>query len=92
MKKNKTRTNLRCQRCGNEWQYKGKNFFYAPCSKCKTSVSIKKNLTQSHLVVGQPSHEIESINESNPLAIPRIETKHTGHELATSLESGIGYD
>jgi tRNA(Ile2) C34 agmatinyltransferase TiaS len=33
---------LKCQRCGNEWEYKGKNEYYAPCSKCKTSVSLKK--------------------------------------------------
>lgn len=33
---------LKCQRCGNEWEYKGKSEYYAPCSKCKTSVSIKK--------------------------------------------------
>lgn len=33
---------LQCQRCKHKWDYKGKNEYYAPCSKCKTSVSLKK--------------------------------------------------
>ena len=32
---------LKCQRCGNEWDYNGKQTYYATCSKCKTSVRIK---------------------------------------------------
>jgi len=34
---------LKCQRCGHEWEYTGKNKFVAPCAHCKTSVSIRKN-------------------------------------------------
>lgn len=33
---------LKCQNCGYEWTYKGDNPFYAPCSRCKSSVHIKK--------------------------------------------------
>jgi hypothetical protein len=33
---------LKCQRCGYKWDYKGKSEWYAPCSRCKTSVNIKK--------------------------------------------------
>ena len=32
---------LRCQRCGNEWDYKGKRTHFATCSKCKTSVRLR---------------------------------------------------
>lgn len=31
-----------CHRCGNKWIYKGKSKFYANCSKCKTSINIRK--------------------------------------------------
>lgn len=34
---------LRCQRCKHEWHYKGKNAWNAPCSFCRTIVSIRKN-------------------------------------------------
>ena len=34
---------LKCQRCGYKWDYKGKSDWYAPCSRCKTSVNIKKH-------------------------------------------------
>jgi hypothetical protein len=33
---------LKCQRCGYKWNYQGKSEWYAPCSRCKTSVNIKK--------------------------------------------------
>jgi hypothetical protein len=33
---------LTCQRCGYKWDYKGKSEWYAPCSRCKTSINIKK--------------------------------------------------
>ncbi|MFE3845832.1 hypothetical protein ACFL1L_03110 [Thermoplasmatota archaeon] len=33
---------LKCQRCGYKWNYHGKSEWYAPCSRCKTSVNIKK--------------------------------------------------
>jgi len=31
------------KKCGYEWDYNGENPFYACCSRCKTSVNIKKN-------------------------------------------------
>ena len=42
-----TTAKLVCQGCGNTWEYKGKNKYYASCSKCKTSVSIKKAKAQT---------------------------------------------
>jgi predicted RNA-binding Zn-ribbon protein involved in translation (DUF1610 family) len=57
---------LRCHRCGNQWVYRGNNFFYASCSTCKTSVKIKENTTQSYCMVGQPNNKIESISNSRP--------------------------
>ncbi len=32
---------LNCKRCG-EWDYKGKQEFYATCPKCKSSVRVKE--------------------------------------------------
>lgn len=34
-------TLLYCKKCRNEWHYKGKNRFYATCSKCLTKVNVK---------------------------------------------------
>ncbi len=31
---------LNCQRCKKEWDYKGKNQWYATCPDCKTSVKM----------------------------------------------------
>lgn len=31
-----------CHRCGNKWIYRGNSKFYVPCSKCKTSINIRK--------------------------------------------------
>ena len=39
---NPQKIKLRCQRCLNEWEYQGSNPFYAICSFCRTTVSIKK--------------------------------------------------
>ena len=36
-----TMTNLKCKRCGHEWDYAGKRKWYATCPDCKTSVKIK---------------------------------------------------
>jgi hypothetical protein len=33
---------LECKRCKNIWTYKGKNPYCANCSRCKTTVFIKK--------------------------------------------------
>lgn len=34
---------LRCQRCGHEWDYKGKNRYFATCPHCRIYVSVKKS-------------------------------------------------
>lgn len=33
---------MKCQRCGHKWNYKGKMTYYCSCPNCKTSVKIKK--------------------------------------------------
>jgi len=33
---------LKCQRCGREWDYKGKKKWFTSCPDCKTSVKIKE--------------------------------------------------
>ena len=33
---------LKCQKCYYVWDYKGANPFYGVCSRCKSSVNIKK--------------------------------------------------
>lgn len=40
---------LVCPRCGNLWNYTGTNQYVTSCSKCKTSVSIRKNTVASEL-------------------------------------------
>lgn len=35
---------IKCKRCGYEWDYRGKSEWYATCSRCKTSINIKKQL------------------------------------------------
>ena len=33
---------MKCKRCGNEWDYKGQSEWYVTCSNCKTSIRIKE--------------------------------------------------
>ena len=40
-------TKLQCQRCGRQWIYHGQNPYFALCTFCKTTVSIKKNKLES---------------------------------------------
>ena len=35
---------LKCKKCGNEWEYAGKNEYFASCSYCRTSVNIRKQV------------------------------------------------
>jgi hypothetical protein len=34
---------VRCQRCGKEWQYKGKRRFFATCPDCRHNVKLNIN-------------------------------------------------
>ena len=34
---------IKCQRCGHQRMYRGKNPFFTICTYCRTSISIKKN-------------------------------------------------
>jgi len=32
---------LKCKKCENEWDYKGKNPYYATCSRCLNKVKVE---------------------------------------------------
>ena len=38
---------LQCKRCDNIWTYKGKNQYCANCSRCKSTIFIKKTASLS---------------------------------------------
>ena len=33
---------LKCNKCGNVWDYKGKNLYYATCSNCLRKVKVEE--------------------------------------------------
>jgi len=33
---------VKCKRCGYEWEYTGKSDWYISCSRCKTTINIRK--------------------------------------------------
>jgi len=33
---------LKCQNCGNEWEYKGKSKYYATCTRCLRKVKVNQ--------------------------------------------------
>ena len=66
MKENKTQIEttfkeLQCQRCNNIWSYKGNNPYFATCSYCRSTVSIKKNKIQVDSLVSASNHPADSI-------------------------------
>lgn len=34
---------LKCKKCGNDWDYKGENPYYATCSKCLNKVKVEES-------------------------------------------------
>ena len=56
----KTGIELKCQKCGKLWFYKGNNPFYAICSYCRTTVSIRKNRIQADALIGV-SHQPDRV-------------------------------
>ncbi len=38
---------LKCSKCGNKWNYKGKNSVNASCTDCRHLVNIKCQMTNS---------------------------------------------
>ena len=38
---------LKCQRCGKEWNYTGNGTWFTSCPGCKTSVKIKRTAEQT---------------------------------------------
>ena len=67
MKENKNQTKtafteLHCQRCDNIWHYKGNNPYFATCSYCRSTVSIKKSKIQVDSLVAA-SNQPDSIRK-----------------------------
>jgi hypothetical protein len=40
---NKQGIKLQCQRCEHQWTYTGKNPYFTLCTRCKTTVRLKKS-------------------------------------------------
>jgi acetyl-CoA carboxylase beta subunit len=38
---------LKCQRCGHEWLYKGKQIYYACCPTCLSKVRIRRDVASA---------------------------------------------
>ena len=55
------RKKIKCQRCGRVWTYRGENPYFATCTFCKTTVSIRRSRVRSDsLMEVINSHEPES--------------------------------
>jgi hypothetical protein len=48
---------LKCHRCDNDWTYKGKNPYYACCTHCKATVSVRKQKQDQKIVVQDSTHD-----------------------------------
>jgi hypothetical protein len=55
---------LKCKNCGNEWNYKGNNEYFATCSKCLRKVKVEEYilLCYSCKKNGECFHEVEEDN------------------------------
>lgn len=40
---------LKCNKCGRIWDYKGKSKHYATCYDCRNLVNIEKNAIKGHI-------------------------------------------
>lgn len=38
--------NIKCEKCGNQWVYKGRSKWYLTCPKCKNIVNINEMIKQ----------------------------------------------
>ena len=45
---------LTCKKCGNRWEYGGNSTYFTACSRCKTSVSIRKQLQLDATLEDEP--------------------------------------
>ena len=46
---------VKCPKCNNEWDYKGKSKYYACCSSCKASVKLEKIPIKKRVVGVKPT-------------------------------------
>jgi hypothetical protein len=67
----KQKQNLVCQRCTHEWNYKGYNPYFTLCTRCRTTVRIRRNNPSQSPVVGSPIGTATSAQDTNK-AIPPV--------------------
>lgn len=63
---------IKCQRCGHQWQYRGKNPFFTICTFCRTSVSIRKNRVKP-----AQSNQVWTLERTAPVAFRHQELSKT---------------
>lgn len=64
---------LKCQRCGKEWEYKGKSKYFTSCPQCKTSVKVTRIKMDKGVSGGDPlllmikrlQKEVKQLKEAN---------------------------
>jgi predicted Zn-ribbon and HTH transcriptional regulator len=45
--------NLKCKRCGYEWDYHGKSKWYVSCPRCKTNIRVRELIEEQKLKGGE---------------------------------------
>lgn len=40
---------MKCHRCGHEWEYKGKSKYFTSCPQCKTSVKVTRKIQKQEI-------------------------------------------
>lgn len=81
---------LCCKRCGNQWEYKGSNEYYASCTRCLRKVNVQKERVSVEVtteIIGIPTTmPIESIIVHEPtgdyVAVPVLATMTFTPEVA----------
>ena len=51
-------TPIRCHRCKWQWDYTGKNEWYATCPHCRTYTSVIRNAIRSEPKLGGVTHPL----------------------------------
>lgn len=49
---------LKCKRCGYEWEYNGNSEWYTSCSRCRTTINIKKQKEEAEQKVRKSQKEV----------------------------------
>ena len=56
---------LHCQRCLQEWEYRGQNRYFMLCPRCRTTVRIRKKESRDVVQSGQVDAHIQT-DMNNP--------------------------